>query len=90
MSVEPEGYTVQEKSKRVYPTAKLYASRLADGTLAYTWQGPEDGLIAVTKETLEDAPDIIAQAPWPLERVGKGAWSRSWLYRRKTSGRPEK
>lgn len=40
------------------PTAKVRITRGADGSLTFTWLGPEDGLVGVSEEILENIPGI--------------------------------
>ncbi len=42
------------------------------------WMGDEDGLIAVTDELLEQAPDMPDQLPWPIELVGRAPGRSYW------------
>jgi hypothetical protein len=50
--------------------ARILAFRTKVGILC-EWRGPVDGIVAFTKQLLEDAPGLFQVFPWRMKCVGQ-------------------
>lgn len=46
------------------------------------WEGPQDGVIAVSKDLIEKTPDLMDRLPWEFEELGDDTLRGEVYYRR--------
>ena len=53
------------------PTADILVHRNWNDISEYKfeWKGPEDGVVAVSKDFIRQSPEIFANLPWILEKI---------------------